>query len=208
MTASGRLGRKPATRSPATTPCSRSAAATRRDLRAQLGVGQRPLAAPLVPEDQRRTIVVVAEQVLGEVEPGAGEPARAELRDPAAPSGRARRPRRPRAPARPLLGDHAAEPPDLGPECLGLLDRPAVQRGEVLTPLRCRPGLVVRMCCDERGEIRALNALGVRRPERVRSDRQRGLPAPPWPPFAAHAARPHDVGGLNCACCASSQDLW
>ena len=61
-------------------PCSRERGRYPDDLLAQLGVTESPLAALLVPEDEGRMIVGVAEQVLGEVEPGAGEPAGAELR--------------------------------------------------------------------------------------------------------------------------------
>ena len=99
----------------------------RAHLLVQLAITDLPLAALLVPEHQGRSIVVIAQQVFGEVEPGAGEPPGPQLRirrrHPVEPNDH----RVPRIAPGPLLGDDAAEAPDLGPECVGPLDRPAVE---------------------------------------------------------------------------------
>ncbi len=131
MTASGRLGRKPATRSPGPTPCAAAPPPTAPTSRAQLAIGQRPLPAALVPEDQRRPVVGVPEQVLREVEPRPGEPAGARAGSGGAMRSRPTTTSSHGRPPGPLLADHAAERPHLGPERLGALDRPAIERGKV-----------------------------------------------------------------------------
>src|SRR5213593_1730973 len=71
-----------------------------------------------------------AKQVLGEIQSGAEEPARAEIRvrrRDAVSADEHPIPRLP-APARTLRCDDTAESPDGGPEGFRLLDRPAVKR--------------------------------------------------------------------------------
>ena len=68
-TASGRFGRKPATRSPGPMPQAASACASRETSRGELGVRDLAARAALRPGDQRRRRVAPAQQVLGEVEP-------------------------------------------------------------------------------------------------------------------------------------------
>ena len=127
--ASGILGRYPATRSPGPTP-SASNACERRETRsrspARLTFRLRPI---LAAEDQRRPGIAPAQQVLGEVEPGLGEPARAGHLLAVGEHGPA-----------PGLGDDAAKLPDLAPERLPVLHRPAVQRRIVVErPARGAP---------------------------------------------------------------------
>ena len=82
MIASGPLGTKPATRSPVDTePSERPGDA--RHLAVELGEGEDPATAPFIPADDGVGPVPPAEQVLGEVEPGPGEPVW-----PIAPGGR------------------------------------------------------------------------------------------------------------------------
>jgi hypothetical protein len=93
----------------------------------QLAIGEATLTARFVPEDQRLTVVPEAQQVLGEVELGSGEPARAERLigwcHPLEPY----RDLVPRRPARPLLGHDTAEGPHLRPERVRPSDGPPVQ---------------------------------------------------------------------------------
>ena len=79
MTVSGMFGMKPATRSPALMPSRAQRRGDARDLVEQLAIGQPPLRAALVPEDDRLAIVAIAKEILGEVEPRADEPLRSEL---------------------------------------------------------------------------------------------------------------------------------
>ena len=116
-TVSGMFGMNAATRSPGPTPCARSAAA----VMATGGAIPAADTAPdlvLAPEDDsvRRGIDIVAEQVLGEIETGVGEPAGA--RHPVPVDQYAFAP----------LADHAAERPDERPELLGPIDRPLPKR--------------------------------------------------------------------------------
>ena len=77
ITVSGMFGRKPATRSPGSTPAARKPSAMRATSRAQLAPGQLAPLAALVAKDDRRRVVVAAQQVLRVVEARADEPARA-----------------------------------------------------------------------------------------------------------------------------------
>ena len=143
MMVSGRLGRKPATRSPGRIPWRPQRPATRATSRPQLGIAELALAALLVPEDDGRMSVGITQKVFREVEPGAGEPARAELRGPAAPSDRARGQRHPKA-ARPGRSSAITpqNPHTSGQKRPGAFDRPAVKRGEVADVLASRPVFV------------------------------------------------------------------
>jgi len=99
-----------------------------RDLVTELRVRQHATAAALVAADQRRMIIVVTQQVLGEVESCAEEPSRARDRirrghsiesvnhvGPCAPNGK-------------HVSDDAAEFPDRRPEPFGVRDGPVVER--------------------------------------------------------------------------------
>src|SRR5439155_3428181 len=87
---------------------------------AAIELGERDAApeTPLVPQHEGVAAIAAAHQVLGEIEPRLGEPVRPRhlvaVREHA------------RAPAR---GDDAAEVPDVGPELLRVVDRPAVELG-------------------------------------------------------------------------------
>ena len=87
----------------------------------QIGIADAPLKTGLVPEDEGVAAVAAPQKVLREIEPRLGEPVRAghlvavdEHR---------------RALAR---SDHAAEIPRVGPELLGMVDRPAVELGKAV----------------------------------------------------------------------------
>jgi hypothetical protein len=128
-------------------------------LAAQLGVAQRALPAALVPEDDRFAVVALPQQVLGEVEPGAAEPAGAERRIGRGHPVAALEHRVPRRRTRPLIGQDAAEAPDRGPELLRMRHRPRVERSVAGGERRVLP--------DEAGEVGARDALGRGRPERA-----------------------------------------
>jgi len=121
----------------------------------------------LIPCHERRVRVALPQQVFGEVE--------ARAREPAGPAdrigrGHAVQPHShfvPRLAARvarsfPLRGNHAAEAPHGGPELLRGRDRPAVQRaivGDVRSILPAR-------CGDKGSQVCAGHPVGRRRPER------------------------------------------
>ncbi len=92
-----------------------------------LAPAQRAAHLVLAPEDHRRSAILPAQQVFGEVEPGLGEEARA---GKFAAVGQSR--------AAAHLADHAAEAPHLAPELLRFGDRPAPQRAVIgeLDPVR------------------------------------------------------------------------
>ena len=131
----------------------------------------------------------------------------------------------------PLVGHHPAEPPDLGPERVGTGHRPVVQAGVVLDALGARrpPGLHEPEEARSGSPARPARGMGSRSVRLSRSGRACGggglvarsregharharqRPSPSGEPAGAielGGAAGHEVGGLNCACCASSHDLW
>ena len=119
MMLSGRLGTKPATRSPGSTPAFSSAAGERNDGAMQLAPRQRPAAPRLVAIEDGRLTVPATEQVLGEVQPSVREEARARhplgiLEDTVA-----------------ALADDAGEVPHGPPEVRRAIDRELVERSVV-----------------------------------------------------------------------------
>ena len=121
---------------PTPTPSARNAAAAAATSRRSSRWLSRRWRPALVPEDQRVAVAVVAQQIFREVEPGAGEPARPQLRigrrHPVEPDHDASH----GAPTVVLVGDHPAKTPDLGPERVGPSDRPGVEAGEILHGVR------------------------------------------------------------------------
>ena len=97
------------------------------DVARKLGVRQCSPPALLRPEDQRRAIIAMAQQVLGEVEPRARKPAWTLLRIGRRNTRAADQHVVPRLGSIPRVSDHVDEAPELGPEQLGFGDRPFVQ---------------------------------------------------------------------------------
>ncbi len=94
----------------------------------QLAVGQGAGAPVLSPRDDGRMVVVVAQQILGEVELRAQEPGGAELRRGRRHSVAPDEHGVPVPVAGDVFGDHAAETPHRRPEVLAPLHRPLVER--------------------------------------------------------------------------------
>src|SRR5487761_370770 len=137
----------------------------------QLGPGQPPSHLVLAAENQRIAGVALAQQVLGVIELRRRKEARARH---AVAIGQHRRSR---------LADHAAPFPSQAPESVAVLDRPAVQAGEIGEAAASPAARFV----PEAPEIGRRDALGRRLPER------RVLPRVhrflPWPNSTA-GARP------------------
>src|SRR5205814_8570678 len=124
----------------------------------QLGIRQSALPPVLVPEHQRRTIVSKPEQVFGEIQARADEPARTELGVRRCHAIASHEDVLPGSATRPFVGDDTAEPPDRRPEVLRPLDGPSIQRREVPTP--------GRRVSEEPRDVRAGDPLRGRSPER------------------------------------------
>jgi hypothetical protein len=129
----------------------------------QLRVAQRALPPSLVPRHDGRVAVAAPEQILREVEPRPGEPPRPEDgvrgRHPVAPHQH-------RVPPRAVgahVGHHAAPLPEQRPEPRGLGHRPVVEPR--VPEHRSGRAALVREAA-ERGDRRALDRLGGRRPDR------------------------------------------
>src|SRR5918994_4242755 len=120
------------------------------DFPVQIGIAEPLLWSQFVPEDQRRLLVVKAQQVLGKVEARTWKPAGTQLGirrghpfqadDDIIPRGTSS-----------LFRDDAAEPPNLGPEGIRVVGGPAVERGVVTHPLGGRWLLPLNVL-DERRE--------------------------------------------------------
>ena len=162
-----------ATRSPGSTPSPRSADAAARDLIAQLAPAERVELAQLGGVLDRQPLGGLAgEQVLGVVEPGAGEPIGARHL-----VAREHRPVRRR-------GANREEVPDRGPELLEVADRPAPERVVVAAESQSALGLEPAHVA---GHVRALDRLGRGLPEQLPSRR---LAHPKTSITAGAAARP------------------
>jgi hypothetical protein len=123
-----------------------------RHLVVQLAVGEPAAHALLAPEDHRLGVVAAAQQVLREVEPRAGEEARAGHPVAIGEHGLAAG-----------LGDHAAEVPHRDPEFLEMLDGPPVERGVVAQPHAVAPAHQFH----ERRDVGVPDAFRRRAPERL-----------------------------------------
>jgi hypothetical protein len=122
-----------------------------RDRLAQLAVREAPLHLVLAPEDDRISLGVSAQEVLGEVDPHVGEEARAghhvALHQHSAAT---------------LAGDDSGEVPHRGPEFLEVVDGPLPER-VVVGQLRAVTFTHLR---GEASDVRIRDAFRGRRPER------------------------------------------
>src|SRR5918993_1763770 len=130
----------------------------------QLSKAEHALTSLLIPEHDCGLVVVMPQQVLGEVKPRTGEPAGAELRIRRRHAVQPDYHFIPWRPPWPVLGHDTTETPHLGPEGIRVVDGPAIQRGIVAHRFRACRFLLLNMR-DKSGEIRALHPPSIRRPE-------------------------------------------